>query len=77
MAKQLVNKGAKKRKKEMMLHLNPDVEFLSGTGKKVKLTFQKSEYRAYVYNARYDEWEDMKLGSLRANVLQEYIRKNF
>ena len=77
MAKQLVNKEAKKRKREMMLRLYPDVEFLSGTGRKVKLTFQKSEYRAYIYNERYGEWEDMRLGGLRASGLQEYIQKKF
>ena len=56
---------------------HPDVEFLSGKGRKVKLTFEKNEYRAYVYDNRFGRWEEMKLGSLDTKTLADYIVKNF
>lgn len=56
---------------------HPDVNFLSGKGSKVKLTFEKNEYRAYKYDDRFGRWEEMKLGSLSTKTLMDYIISNF
>ena len=69
-------KNTTQLREERIKRSHPDVEFLSGTGRQVKLVFGK-EYRAHIYNDRYKEWEDMKLGSLNPETLKEYIQKNF
>ena len=64
-------------KKEMLKRRHPDVELVSGKGKKVKLIFEKNEYRAYCYDGRFGRWEEMKLGSLDTKTLADYIIANF
>ena len=53
------------------------IEFTSDGGKRVRLIFEKSEYRAYAYDKIAGKWYDMKLGGLDTGVLISYIKSNF
>lgn len=68
-----MNKAEEKRARLLARH--PNVGFISGKEKVVRLVFEKSEYRAYL--AEKDKWYDMKLGGLDPNVLKDYIVKNY
>lgn len=54
-----------------------DIQFKTQQGKTVKLVWQKAEYRAFLYNARYNEWQDLKLGATIPDALQKYITERF
>ena len=54
-----------------------DIQFKTQQGKKAKLVWQKAEYRAFLYNTRYDEWQDLKLGATIPKALKEYVEKYF
>ena len=64
-------------KRERLKQRHPDVFFESGKQKKIKLSFEKSEYRAYRYDKHSGQWEEMKLGGLDTKALSDYIIRNF
>jgi len=64
-------------KREMLRRKHPDIEFQTDKGTKVKLQFDKNEYRAYRYDAKFESWYEMKLGGLDPSALMDYISKHF
>lgn len=64
-------------KREKMRNRHPDVEFISNGGLPIRLTFEKSEYRAYRYDSQYEKWYDMRLGGLDPDVLKRYIKEKY
>lgn len=52
-----------------------DISFQTKCGQQWKLTWEKNEYRAYVY--MHGGWKEMKLGSIRAENLMQYIKETY
>ena len=64
-------------KQELLRRKHPDVEFQTAKGTKVKLTFERNEYRAYRYDKSFVKWVPLGLGGLDVNVLKEYIERRY
>lgn len=64
-------------KQELLRRRHPDIEFQTAKGAKIKLTFEKNEYRAYKYDDSFAKWVVMGLGGLDAIVLRRYIEGRY
>ena len=65
----------KKELNEDSIANKPEYHFISGKGKKIKLIFERVEYRAYQQLC--GDWLDMKLGSSVPEPLIKYITERY
>ena len=63
----------RKELKEERRVMKPEYHFTSGTGKDIKLVFERVEYRAYQKFG--SDWIDMRLGSVNPEPLIKYIKE--
>ena len=65
----------KKMNGEPIRRKTPDVVFKTFSGKTVKLTFEKNEYKTYMETD--GVWRAMWLGSVVPEPLKEYIERRY
>lgn len=60
-----------------MIGRYPNIDFETHKGTKVRLTFEKTEYRAYSYDRSVAKWVPMALGSANPETLKKFIEGRF